>query len=141
MKKEDLEQLSYGKIAELYLKENKQTLTTSELFKEVCNLLELPEEEYQNKIGDFFETLTTSKEFILLSDGKWDLKSNHTVKIDIDEIYEEKDDDVYEDTSDDESNIVPEEEDEEDYEGTNDADYDDELGDLSIVTEDELNEE
>lgn len=141
MKKEDLEQLSYGKIAELYLKENKQTLTTSELFKEVCNLLELPEEEYQNKIGDFFETLTTSKEFILLSDGKWDLKSNHTVKIDIDEIYEEKDDDVYEDTSDDESSIVPEEEDGEDYEGTNDADYDDELGDLSIVTEDELNEE
>ena len=141
MKKEDLEQLSYGKIAELYLKENKQTLTTAELFKEVCNLLELPEEEYQNKIGDFFETLTTSKEFILLSDGKWDLKSNHTVKIDIDEIYEEKDDDVYEDTSDDESNIVPEEVDEEDYEGTNDADYDDELGDLSIVTEDELNEE
>lgn len=141
MKKEDLEQLSYGKIAELYLKENKQTLTTAELFKEVCNLLELPEEEYQNKIGDFFETLTTSKEFILLSDGKWDLKSNHTVKIDIDEIYEEKDDDVYEDTSDDESSIVPEEEDGEDYEGTNDADYDDELGDLSIVTEDELNEE
>ncbi len=141
MKKEDLEQLSYGKIAELYLKENKQTLTTAELFKEVCNLLELPEEEYQNKIGDFFETLTTSKEFILLSDGKWDLKSNHTVKIDIDEIYEEKDDDVYEDTSDDESSIVPEEEDGEDYEGNNDADYDDELGDLSIVTEDELNEE
>lgn len=141
MKKEDLEQLSYGKIAELYLKENKQTLTTAELFKEVCNLLELPEEEYQNKIGDFFETLTTSKEFILLSDGKWDLKSNHTVKIDIDEIYEEKDDDVYEDTSDDESSIVPEEEDGEEYEGTNDADYDDELGDLSIVTEDELNEE
>lgn len=141
MKKEDLEQLSYGKIAELYLKENKQTLTTAELFKEVCNLLELPEEEYQNKIGDFFETLTTSKEFILLSDGKWDLKSNHTVKIDIDEIYEEKDDDVYEDTSNDESSIVPEEEDGEDYEGTNDADYDDELGDLSIVTEDELNEE
>ena len=141
MKKEDLEQLSYGKIAELYLKENKQTFTTAELFKEVCNLLELPEEEYQNKIGDFFETLTTSKEFILLSDGKWDLKSNHTVKIDIDEIYEEKDDDVYEDTSDDESSIVPEEEDGEDYEGTNDADYDDELGDLSIVTEDELNEE
>ena len=128
MKKEDLEQLSYGKIAELYLKENKQTLTTAELFKEVCNLLELPEEEYQNKIGDFFETLTTSKEFILLSDGKWDLKSNHTVKIDIDEIYEEKDDDVYEDTSDDESSIVPEEEDGEDYEGNNDADYDDELG-------------
>ena len=141
MKKEDLEQLSYGKIAELYLKENKQTLTTAELFKEVCNLLELPEEEYQNKIGDFFETLTTAKEFILLSDGKWDLKSNHTVKIDIDEIYEEKDDDVYEDTSDDESSIVPEEEDGEDYEGNNDTDYDDELGDLSIVTEDELNEE
>lgn len=141
MKKEDLEQLSYGKIAELYLKENKETLTTADLFKEVCNLLELPEEEYQNKIGDFFETLTTSKEFILLNDGKWDLKSNHTVKIDIDEIYEEKDDDIYEDITDNDNDIEPEEEETDDYEGTPDTDYDDELGDLSIVTEDELNEE
>lgn len=141
MKKEDLELMSYGKLAELYLKENKKTLTTAELFKEICNLLELSEEEYQNKIADFFQTLTTSKEFILLNDGKWDLKANHTVKIDIDEIYEEKDEEVYDDESSEEDEEIEEDEEDEDYDITDDSEFDEELGDLSIVTEDELNEE
>lgn len=141
MKKEDLELMSYGKLAELYLKENKKTLTTAELFKEICNLLELSEEEYQNKIADFFQTLTTSKEFILLNDGKWDLKANHTVKIDIDEIYEEKDEEVYDDESSEEDEEKEEDEEDEDYDITDDSEFDEELGDLSIVTEDELNEE
>ena len=91
MSKESLEMLSYAKIAELYLKENKKPMNTADLFKEVCKLLDLSDEEYQERIADFFESLTTSKEFILLSDGNWDLKINHSVKIDIDDIYEESD--------------------------------------------------
>ena len=90
MTKDEIELLSYTDIAKLYLEENKTTLNTAELFKEVCKLLELSEGEYQAKITDFFQSLTTSKDFILLNDGKWDLKSNHSVKIDINEIYEEK---------------------------------------------------
>ena len=85
MSKENLEMLSYAKIAELYLKENKKPMNTADLFKEVCKLLELSDEEYQERIGDFFESLTTSKEFILLNDGNWDLRANHSVKIDIDD--------------------------------------------------------
>ena len=76
MSKENLEMLSYAKIAELYLKENKKPMNTADLFKEVCKLLELSDEEYQERIGDFFESLTTSKEFILLNDGNWDLRAN-----------------------------------------------------------------
>ena len=92
MKKEDLELMPYTGIAKLYLEENKQTMITADLFKEVCKLLELSERVYQDKIADFFQSLTTSKEFILLQDGKWDLKSNHKgKKIDIDELYEEHD--------------------------------------------------
>ena len=34
--------------------------------------------EYVDKIADFFESLTTSKEFILLEDGTWDLRNRHT---------------------------------------------------------------
>ena len=41
MKKEDLELLSYTRIAELYLKEHKKPMTTADLFHEVCKLLEL----------------------------------------------------------------------------------------------------
>ena len=81
MTKEELELLSYTDIAKLYLEENKTTLDTAKLFKEVCNLLELSEAEYQDKIADFFQSLTTTKSFILLPDGKWDLKAKHSVKI------------------------------------------------------------
>ena len=136
MKKEDLELMSYRQIAHAYLEENKVTMTTAELFTEVCKLLELSEKEYQDRIVDFFETLTTSKEFILLNTGKWDLRTNHTIKVDIEEIYEEKDDDL---------TVFELEEDEEDenksYDLTDESDYNEELGDLSIVTEDELNDE
>lgn len=139
MKKEDLELLSYTKIAKMILEENKTTMTTADLFKEICNLLHLSEKEYQYKITDFFQSLTTSKEFILLQDGKWDLKSNHSIKIDIDEIYEEKDEEE-ENEEDNEDEL--EEDINTDFDNMSDDDYEDnDLGDLSIVTEDELDSE
>ena len=137
MPKEELELLSYTQIAKMYLEETKKTLTTKELFKEVCDLLELSENEYEEKIADFFQSLTTSKEFILLTDGKWDLKSNHAVKIDLEE---EEEDEIAPETSD-EDDIEPEEDDDidiDDYDATDDDYEDDELTDLSIIDEDEI---
>ena len=138
MKKEDLELLSYTSIAKLFLEENKITMTTADLFKEVCKLLELSERVYQDKIADFFQSLTTSKEFILLDDGKWDLKSNHkSKKIDIDDLYEEKDDeeendfDNLENDSDEEENEYNSIDDEDEY-------AEDDLSDLTILDENEL---
>ena len=137
MTKEEIELLSYTDIAKLYLEENKITLNTAELFKEVCNLLNLSESEYQDKIADFFQSLTTSKDFILLSDGKWDLKSKHSVKVVMEEIYEESADE--EDFDLDSDELDEEDEfhsidDEEDY-------ADDDLSDLTILTEEELDSE
>ena len=135
---EELELLSYTDIAKLYLEENKKTLNTASLFKEVCNLLSLSESEYSEKITDFFQSLTTSKDFILLPSGEWDLKSKHSVKVAMDELYEENSDeeDEYEVepedmTEEDEFNSI---DDEEDY-------ADDDLSDLTILTEDELDSE
>lgn len=135
MSKEEIELLSYTSIAKLYLEENKTTMNTADLFKEVCKLLELSDRVYQDKIADFFQSLTTSKEFILLDDGKWDLKSNHkTKKIDMDDLYEEKDDEEIEDEEDEE----PNEEDE--YNSIDDEEEyaEDDLADLTILSEDEL---
>lgn len=139
MSKENLELLSYTKIAEMYLKENKKKMNTADLFREVCKLLELSDEEYQEKIGDFFESLTTSKEFILLNDGNWDLRSNHSVKIDIDDIYEETD------SNDEDDDVIPSEElseednyEDDSYDDINDDILDDDYSDLTIVDEDEL---
>ena len=138
MKKDDIELLSYTNIAKLYLEENKTTMTTADLFKEICKLLELSDSEYQDKIADFFQSLTTSKEFILLNDGKWDLKSNHKVKIVMDDLYEEKDEDD-EDISLDDEELAEEDEynsidDEEEY-------AEEDLTDLTILNEDELDSE
>ena len=94
--KSELELLSYIEIAKMYLQENKITKNTAELFKEICNLLELSDDEYVDKIADFFESLTTSKEFILLEDGTWDLKSNHKVKVVIEDIEDEIDEEEIE---------------------------------------------
>ena len=143
MSKENLELLSYAKIAEMYLRENKKRMNTADLFREVCNLLELDEGEYQDKIADFFESLTTSKEFILLNDGNWDLKENHSIKIDMDDIYDDSDTaSMEEDELDDEPNEDNYEDDSYDNDLSDDIDdLNDDYDDLTIVTEDELDEE
>ena len=141
MSKESLEMLSYAKMAELYLKENKKPMNTADLFKEVCKLLDLSDEEYQERIADFFESLTTSKEFILLSDGNWDLKINHSVKIDIDDIYEESDSEEDTEVTYDE-NISEEDNYDDDYSDNTDDDLlDDDYADLTIVDDEELEDE
>ena len=134
----ELELLPYTTIAKMYLEENKTTKNTADLFKEVCNLLQLSDDEYVDSIADFFESLTTSKEFILLEDGTWDLKSNHKVKVVIEDI-EEENEEEQEDTED----IDENEEDDLDIvddEGFIDDDTDDDLADLTIVDDDELEE-
>ena len=118
----ELELLPYTTIAKMYLEENKTTKNTADLFKEVCNLLQLSDDEYVDSIADFFESLTTSKEFILLEDGTWDLKSNHKVKVVIEELDEEDNIDIIDD-----DNYI-------------DDDSDDDLADLTIVDDDELEE-
>lgn len=140
MSKEELELLSFTKIAELYLRENKTTMNTADLFRQICNLLELSEYEYQEKIADFFQSLTTSKEFILLNDGKWDLKSNHMVKIDINDIYEDKEDELEEENDDLEE--LEEEYEEDNYDAPLEDDYsDDDLSDLTILDDKDMDEE
>ena len=136
MKKEDIELLSYTSIAKLFLEENKTTMNTADLFKEVCKLLELTERDYQNKIADFFQSLTTSKEFILLDDGKWDLKTNHKAKkIDMNDLYEDKEEENedydLEEEEQDESDEYNSIDDEEEY-------AEEDLADLTILDEDEL---
>ena len=130
----------YTAIAKMYLEENKTTKNTADLFREVCKLLKLSDEEYVDSIADFFESLTTSKEFILLEDGTWDLKSNHKVKVVIEDIEEEETEDESEEELDDIEDEMEEEIDIIDDDGFIDDDTDDDLADLTIVDDDELEE-
>ena len=80
MTKEELEVLSYADLTELILKEGKKGLKTPDVFKKICKLLELTDEEYNNQIGDYYTSLTNDKRFIFLN-GVWDLKERHTSNI------------------------------------------------------------
>lgn len=143
LSKEELELLSYAKIAEMYLKENKKTMNTADLFREVCRLLGLDDNEYQERIADFFESLTTSKDFILLSDGNWDLRANHSVKVDMNDIYGDSDAEADVEDEDNDNNDLSEEDNyEDDYNENAEADIiDGDYSDLTIVDEDELGDE
>ncbi len=140
MKKEELELLSNKDITNLILEENKKPLNTADLFKKIISLLELPESIFEKKIGDYYTALSTDKRFILLDDGKWDLRSRHTsdkvVKV-TDEDEEEEDND-----SDKEQEEEAIEEIEEDSYDDTDEEYDEsateELKDLVVIDEDEL---
>ena len=137
---QELELLPYTAIAKMYLEENKVTKNTADLFKEVCKLLGLSDDEYVDNIAVFFESLTTSKEFILLEDGTWDLKANHKVKVVIEDIEEETD---HEEENEDNLEEELDETDIDDIvddEGFMDDDADDDLAELTIVDDDELEE-
>ena len=114
--KEELETMNYDDIAYLILNEEKEKMKINVLFQKVCDALQLNEKEYEDKIGDFFELLTTDKRFIMLEDGSWDLKELHNPKVIIDD--DEEDDAILDELENDDDNIIEDEdiEDDEDNE-------------------------
>ena len=143
LKKEDVLGLSYKDITNLILEKEKKGINTLDLFTRIVNLLELPSSTIENKIGDYYTSLTTDKRFILV-DGLWDLRKRHTSdKIivdsmeddDVDETANVEEDvinnyDEYDDTEDDMTV------DDDEYEPDND---DDDLADLVVLDEEDLN--
>ena len=138
MSKDELELLSNKDITNLLLEE-KGMQTTPDLFKKIIKLLGLPEETFDNKIGDYYTSLTTDKRFILLDNGKWDLRSRHTsdkliIVDDEEEEEEEEEENEEEEASENDFDSIESDEDDLD-------DEDDDLKDLVVLDEDELESE
>ncbi|MDD6264602.1 MAG: DNA-directed RNA polymerase subunit delta [bacterium] len=139
MTKDELELLSNKDITNLILEESKKPINTADLFKKIIKLLELPESTFEAKIADYYTALSTDKRFILLEDGRWDLRSRHTsdkvVKIteDEEEETEENKDDIEESIEEDEEDSYDDKDDDDYNDGTNE-----ELKDLVVIDEDEL---
>ena len=134
--KEELETMNYDDIAYIILNEEKAKMKINVLFKRVCEALELNENEFEDKIADFFELLTTDKRFIMLEDGSWDLKELHNPKV----IIEEEEDDTPIEIEENEDNIIEEEENKDNifYDSDNDDDLpDDDLEDLVVIDVDD----
>ena len=138
MSQDELELLTYTDLAEMILLENKKSMNTPGIFKEICNLLGLSDSDYTSKIGDFYTSLTTDKRFLLLEGAEWDLKDRHVIDI----VVEDDEDDESE-MEDEEEEIEEDETSEEDVEENYDDedtldDDDDDLDDLVVMTEEEL---
>ena len=137
MKKEDLELMNNKDITYLILEERKRTLNTADLFKKIIKLLDLPESTFENKIADYYTALSTDKRFILLDNGKWDLRTNHTsdkvIRISDDEEDEEEEEDLEQQEKEDEIEEDSFDDTDEEYDDTNE-----DLKDLVVIDEDEL---
>ena len=136
--KEELEAMNYDDIAYIILNEEKKKMKINELFERVCEALDLPASEYEDKIADFFELLTTDKRFIMLEDGYWDLKEYHNPKVVVDD--EEDEEELISDTEEDINDDISEEDTEEDifYDTDTDDDLpDDDLEDLVVIDVDD----
>ena len=131
---EELELMSLTDLTYMILKENKKSMSTPIIFKEICNLLDYSDEQYASKIGDYYTLLNIDKRFVLLDNNEWDIRDNHSVELVMDEEDEEE---------------IEEEEKEEEIEETEeenideileDDDIDDDLEELSIMDEEDEEE-
>lgn len=137
MTKEEIEALSYTDLTCILLTENKKTMSTAEIFKKICEILGYSDAEYSEKIGDYYTSLTIDKRFVLLDDAKWDLRKNHAVELKVEDDEEEENEEEIE-------NNEEEEETDEDIETAiddEDIDTDDDLDDLSVLSDDDIEEE
>lgn len=137
MSQAELEAMNYDDIAYIILKEENKKMKINDLFKKICDVLNLGESTFENQIADFFEIMSTDKRFTMLEDGYWDLRINHSQKIVLDDDYEDEeeiDDDLDED--------VEEEENEDIFydENSDDDEADDDLKDLVVIDDEEANE-
>ena len=138
LKKEELEVLTYTDIAEMILSNSKKPIKTADLFKNICELLELSDEQYKNEIGDFYTSLTTDKRFVSLENAFWDLRDRHAIKI---EFTDDDEDEVDEESEEEEEETEEELDEDELDEIDEDLDDEDDMEDLSIVSEEDLEEE
>lgn len=136
---DELELMSYTDLTYMLLKENKKSMNTPTIFKEICKLLDYSDNTYADKIGDYYTSLTIDKRFVLLDNNEWDLRDNHSIEIVMDD-----EEEVEEEVEETEEEEVEEELEDEDtlYDDESDlTDDDDDIDDLAIVTEEELDVE
>lgn len=91
---EQLETMSYDDVAYTILKEKGKKMKLIDLFNGVCDVMNLDQRVKDDYIADFFTLLSTEKRFIGLDKGYWDLRENHTSKIELSDLEDEDEEDT-----------------------------------------------
>lgn len=138
MSQDELELLSYTDLTYMLLKEEHKPMTTPVLFKKICDLLDYTDSEFESKIGDYYTSLTIDKRFVMVNGNEWDLRDHHSIEI----ILDEEDEEEVEVEEEEEVEVEDEENLDEALDDESlDDDVDDDIDDLSIVEEEDLEEE
>ena len=139
LSKEELEAMGYDKIAYKIIEEEKKKMKLPVLFKKICDLLELDDAEYEERIGDFFQLISRDQRFTMLENGFWDLKEKYKSQVimheDEEEVEEETEDDVdiTEENKEEDSTYYDEDSEDDDVE-------EDDLKDLVIISDEDEDE-
>ena len=107
----------------------------ADLYGEVATVLEMSQEEKDERIGAFYSGLSFDGRFVELTNNTWDLRANHTyekVHIDASDVYSEE----AEEAESDPEELDEEEQEERENEGEEGAPVPDDLG--SIINKDSL---
>lgn len=131
--KEEIETMSFDDLAYVILKEKGKKMKTADIFGTIKELINMSDAEYEARIADFFTLLATEKRFIQLDKGFWDLRENHTAKIEIEDLEDEEiDEEIIEEKTDE-----SEEEDMflDETKEVDDDETDDELKDFVVIDE------
>ena len=140
LSKEELESMGYDEIAYKIFEEEKKKMKLPVLFKKICDLLDLDDAEYEERIGDFFQLISRDQRFTMLENGFWDLKEKYKSQVimhDEEEVEDEEEPEIeeeVEETNEEEETTYYDEDSEED-----DVEEDD-LKDLVIISDDEEDE-
>ena len=137
LSKEELESMGYDEIAYKIFEEEKKKMKLPVLFKKICDLLELDDAEYEERIGDFFQLISRDQRFTMLENGFWDLKEKYKSQVimndDEEEVEEEEpevEEEVEETNEEEETTYYDEDSEEDDVE-------EDDLKDLVIISDEE----
>ena len=143
MSQEELQLLSYTDLTYKILKEEKKTLNTPTIFRKICDLLGYSDEEYAEKIGDYYTSLTIDKRFVMLENGEWDIRDNHVLNISLEDDDEEELASEEEEESEYDENIEETEEDIDEVidDDELDDDVEEDIDDLAVFDEEEIGKE
>lgn len=133
--KDELELMGYDDIAALVLQESGKKMKLRDIFKKVCEVLDLPEGTVDERLLDFFELMSINKKFIMLKNGFWDLQSKHKLDVVIED--DEDDEDIIEEDEEDEDEIMEDQDEDIFYDKDDETDDvdDDDLADLVVIDE------
>lgn len=131
---DDLEQMNYVELTELILVNNGSKMKIADIFRNICQILNMSDAEFENKIADFFELISTDSNFIILDGGFVDLRKKHAFSVVIENEEEDEEEDEESESS--------EDTDEFNEEDSNDIYYDNssEEDDIEDDSDDELND-